>query len=114
MENKMTITANGISLVIEDWELRVFSDELFGVAIKAFCSLAKSKSAIDELKKSQSADSNPDFQVGDLVQLKSGGPVMTVIVIDGPRMDTTWFQGDGTRLCGKFHSATLKHYQAGK
>lgn len=31
------------------------------------------------------------FNVGDLVMLKSGGPVMTVIQVDGSNVYCTWF-----------------------
>jgi uncharacterized protein YodC (DUF2158 family) len=33
------------------------------------------------------------FKVGDVVQLKSGGPKMTVTVIRADGLDCTWFEG---------------------
>jgi uncharacterized protein YodC (DUF2158 family) len=40
-----------------------------------------------------------EFSVGDLVKLKSGGPVMTVADVDGDEVTCGWFpQGDYTEL----------------
>lgn len=50
------------------------------------------------------------FNVGDLVQLKSGGPAMTVAGIDSQSVDCTWF--DGPKLTsGSFIAGTLKKYE---
>lgn len=47
------------------------------------------------------------FEVGDLVQLKSGGPIMTVRHSYGNRVYTVWFQ-DHIVNEGEFAPATLK------
>ena len=36
---------------------------------------------------------NEDFKVGDVVQLKSGGPKMTVNRVDGDEISCEWFEG---------------------
>ncbi|HEV3110067.1 MAG TPA: DUF2158 domain-containing protein [Candidatus Binataceae bacterium] len=46
------------------------------------------------------------FQVGDVVKLKSGGPLMTIEEIDGDRAHCLWFKGD-KRETGTFPLATL-------
>lgn len=33
------------------------------------------------------------IKIGDIVQLKSGGPKMTVILITGDTVHTSWFAG---------------------
>ncbi|WP_281278399.1 YodC family protein [Sulfitobacter sabulilitoris] len=35
----------------------------------------------------------PDFSEGDRVQIKSGGPIMTVESVDGDSVHCIWFQG---------------------
>jgi uncharacterized protein YodC (DUF2158 family) len=59
---------------------------------------------------------NPmDFQPGDTVQLKSGGPTMTISKIEdfnsGTHAICTWFAGT-KREVGTFSLATLKHVDA--
>jgi uncharacterized protein YodC (DUF2158 family) len=55
------------------------------------------------------------FAIGDVVQLKSGGPQMTVKYVEDPSpagstaVHCVWF--DGTKLCSEmFHPATLKSF----
>ena len=40
------------------------------------------------------SDNATQFQVGDVVRLKSGGPDMTVKRLMGVGVDCVWFQGD--------------------
>lgn len=49
-----------------------------------------------------------DFQVGDVVVLKSGSPDMTIMEIDNDTqiVTTTWFDGS-TQLTTQFAKATL-------
>jgi uncharacterized protein YodC (DUF2158 family) len=53
------------------------------------------------------------YEVGDLVQLKSGGPVMTVtgILPDGERVHCKWFAGAKVET-DTFATATLNTAQA--
>lgn len=46
------------------------------------------------------------FNVGDVVQLKSGGPVMTVSEVDGTNIWCIWFDKTDQKG-GSFHPATL-------
>ena len=50
-----------------------------------------------------------NFQVGDVVQMKSGGPTMTIseLVRDG-RLFCQWFDKDGALKTGYFQPAQLK------
>lgn len=60
-----------------------------------------------------SINPNDKFKIGDLVQLKSGGPVMTVEAvrpIDGSDYRCTWFNGKKLE-CGNFYHATLKKHE---
>jgi uncharacterized protein YodC (DUF2158 family) len=54
------------------------------------------------------SDNTTQFQVGDVVRLKSGGPDMTVKRLMGVGADCVWFQG-GNRLseCAWFESDLL-------
>jgi uncharacterized protein YodC (DUF2158 family) len=49
-----------------------------------------------------------DFKIGDVVQLKSGGPKMTVVRIDQSpkRIICEWFAGDKREVAG-FNFGTL-------
>jgi uncharacterized protein YodC (DUF2158 family) len=47
---------------------------------------------------------------GDLVTVKSGGPVMTVDFIEGTDVCCTWFDAKNNRKQEKFLEATLKPY----
>jgi uncharacterized protein YodC (DUF2158 family) len=51
-----------------------------------------------------------ELNVGDLVKLKSGGPVMTVADVDGDEVTCVWFpEGDHTELCEcELSDATLE------
>jgi uncharacterized protein YodC (DUF2158 family) len=53
------------------------------------------------------------FKVGDVVQLNSGGPKMTVTKIDDEYVNTTWFAGD-ERMDGSFPSDTLSAVREGQ
>jgi uncharacterized protein YodC (DUF2158 family) len=60
----------------------------------------------------------PKYNVGDLVQLKSGGPGMTVTRVEEPyagkiTIDTTWFAGKKNES-GRFPEDTLQPYDAAK
>lgn len=47
-----------------------------------------------------------DFEIGDLVELKSGGPVMTVVGIAAASLRCGWFT-EGEYLSGTFPSTAL-------
>jgi uncharacterized protein YodC (DUF2158 family) len=54
-----------------------------------------------------------NFKAGDIVQLKSGGPQMTVTTVgkdsfQAPTVWCTWFEGK-TQKNGTFAPAALKH-----
>jgi uncharacterized protein YodC (DUF2158 family) len=46
------------------------------------------------------------FKSGDVVQLRSGGPKMTVASINGPKVVTTWFVSNKLQR-GMFSADTL-------
>lgn len=50
------------------------------------------------------------FSVGDVVQLKSGGPIMTVAGIDGNDVNCVWFDGP-KQNGGQFPAAALKKFE---
>jgi uncharacterized protein YodC (DUF2158 family) len=52
------------------------------------------------------------FKVGDVVQLKSGGPQMTVKFLDGDDVICMWFDGKRT-LDERFPAETLAKYDPG-
>jgi uncharacterized protein YodC (DUF2158 family) len=47
------------------------------------------------------------FEVGDTVQLKSGGPVMTITEIEGTQVWCTWFTPEGKLETGTFPNLAL-------
>jgi uncharacterized protein YodC (DUF2158 family) len=49
----------------------------------------------------------PQWQPGDLVGVKSGGPIMTVARIDAGRVFCEWFDGSGPRK-GDFAPVVLE------
>ncbi|MGY6251497.1 YodC family protein [Bosea thiooxidans] len=49
----------------------------------------------------------PDFNVGDVVRLKSGGPAMTVEQTGGKAIRCAWFNGGGYNS-GVFHLSSLE------
>ena len=49
------------------------------------------------------------FQIGDVVQLKSGGPRMTVEGYEDDLVICVWFEKT-ERKSGNFREATLKNY----
>lgn len=51
------------------------------------------------------------FKVGDVVQLKSGGPGMTVSDIEADGVRCVWFAGNENKI-GHFPSSILKLYEA--
>jgi uncharacterized protein YodC (DUF2158 family) len=52
-----------------------------------------------------------DIKVGDLVQLKSGGPVMTVAFIDSNGAKCVWFDDHNQEKEKVFPLETLKPYE---
>jgi len=52
------------------------------------------------------------FKTGDQVQLKSGGPVMTVKEYDGGEVVCEWFDEHSKVESRSFHQDQLKPYQA--
>jgi uncharacterized protein YodC (DUF2158 family) len=50
------------------------------------------------------------FNVGDLVQLKSGGPIMTVSGMSSTQTICVWFDKDEKRCSESFVSGVLKAY----
>ncbi len=50
-----------------------------------------------------------NFSVGDIVQLKSGGPIMTVETVDEESLNCVWFTDKHTEAFrGYFEQATLQ------
>ena len=57
--------------------------------------------------------SDLEFNVGDVVRLKSGGPLMTVQQAKyADNIVCTWFGENNTRLTEGFHPRTLKFDEA--
>ena len=57
---------------------------------------------------------NSDIKAGDVVQLKSGGPKMTVEWLENEEANCVWFeQGKEGKhpVSRKFNIATLEHYK---
>ncbi|WP_199728308.1 YodC family protein [Achromobacter sp. K91] len=52
------------------------------------------------------------FQQGDVVQLKSGGPLMTVTSISGNDVSCTWFDEKNKVNTRSFPAAILEKYDA--
>jgi uncharacterized protein YodC (DUF2158 family) len=53
-----------------------------------------------------------NLQVGDVVQLKSGGPAMTINrVLSDQSFACQWFDKDGALKNGMFQSAQLKKFE---
>lgn len=52
------------------------------------------------------------FKIGDVVQLKSGGPLMTVFEIDGSSVHCRWFDGHDEKA-SSFPSEMLKAANTG-
>jgi uncharacterized protein YodC (DUF2158 family) len=48
------------------------------------------------------------FNVGDVVRLKSGGPIMTIGEINDDTAHCTWFVKEGTPIDGEFKIAILE------
>lgn len=53
------------------------------------------------------SDNATQFQVGDVVRLKSGGPDMTVKRLMGVGADCVWFQGDNRLAEGAWFASDL-------
>ncbi|MEP0518542.1 MAG: DUF2158 domain-containing protein [Hyphomicrobiales bacterium] len=51
----------------------------------------------------------PSFTAGNLVQLKSGGPIMTVNVVEGLNVICDWFAGNEHQRL-EFPASTLELY----
>ena len=52
------------------------------------------------------------FEVGDKVQLKSGGPVMTVVLADNQDATCVWFDEKQAKQNAVFPAAALKRLSA--
>ncbi|EME9804124.1 DUF2158 domain-containing protein [Vibrio alginolyticus] len=52
------------------------------------------------------------FSIGDCVQLKSGGPVMTISDIDGTTVRCQWFDDKQEVKTRDFRAETLEIYEA--
>ena len=52
------------------------------------------------------------FQIGDVVQLKSGGPTMTVVGEHQGDLLCRWFANESVPKDGSFPAAALKPYAA--
>lgn len=50
-----------------------------------------------------------EFNPGDLVSLKSGGPVMTVQSVGDGRVIATWFDDTDKRHKEEFHHYEIEH-----
>ncbi|MGO9571979.1 MAG: YodC family protein [Desulfomonilaceae bacterium] len=48
-----------------------------------------------------------EFKIGDVVQLKSGGPHMTVYKVDEDEIYTQWFDEKNKQQAGVFVEAVL-------
>ena len=48
------------------------------------------------------------LRAGDLVRVRSGGPLMTVNDIQGDRVNCTWSDWDGVLISGSFPAAVLE------
>ena len=51
------------------------------------------------------------FKVGDVVELKSGGPYMTVKAVSNDSVTAVWFNNEGAKYSletSSFHPQTLK------
>jgi len=53
------------------------------------------------------------FEVGDIVELKSGGPQMTVVLEDCGWLKCSWFIDDKSQS-GRFPAESLKHANGNK
>ena len=55
------------------------------------------------------SESNQEFKIGDKVQLKSGGPIMTIVFFDGKGLlKCSWFTHDDEVREGIFPLGSLK------
>jgi uncharacterized protein YodC (DUF2158 family) len=51
------------------------------------------------------------FDVGSVVQLKSGGPLMTVMTVSGGEVACTWFDQEDQPQFKTFPAGVLKLYE---
>jgi uncharacterized protein YodC (DUF2158 family) len=49
-----------------------------------------------------------NLKTGDVVRLKSGGPQMTVLSVQGQTVDCSWFGPDGNVKLSSFPAAALE------
>ena len=54
------------------------------------------------------------FMPGDVVSLKSGGPLMTIASIDGKNASCEWFTDDQQAQSRSFALASLRHDEEGQ
>lgn len=52
---------------------------------------------------------NNNIKLGDLVQLNSGSPDLTVDHIDGDLITVVWFDDEGSMEFASFHAVCLTH-----
>lgn len=50
----------------------------------------------------------PQFKPGDIVSLRSGGPLMTVVMVSGPSALCEWFSDDPQPQSRSFAVTSLK------
>lgn len=56
---------------------------------------------------------NQKFKTGDVVQLKSGGPWMTVVGVEDGEVSCTWFDKDNLLKSNEFDEETLNKRDTG-
>ena len=57
---------------------------------------------------------NNSFSPGDVVQMKSGGPVMTVVSTDGDQVECHWFDEKNKPQSSSFPAVILEKYEPGE
>ena len=73
------------------------------LSIPAFSEPARSVTAMHD-------QTVASFQPGELVRLRSGGPVMTVSNVSGDQVDCYWMDSSGQPSADKFPVSVLKKF----